>query len=1240
MTSEITEWEFTGDVVSWINEHLAAHPGLPFSRAKTEQRGVGQRKRRDLTLLGSDGNVVLTAEFKLPDRIDGASPFHTGVVTDARKKAKVAKSPYFLTWNVNTAVLWDSSSPVDHPRYRVWSVTTVQHSNELLVSSVQATIRDWLHLFLMDFADLLRGANPLGSKAPDVRFVEGLEAALEVPIQLTVEALDKRYGQQRFREQLNQWMRADQGWVIYDDPSGIQDNLQRAAKFTVYSLVNKLVFYEALLKRYGKSLEKIQVPAHITTGEQLRSHFEGFFAKARRVTHDYETVFGEDTTGMGGRVPFYADGAVSHWRSLIESIHEFDFSRLDYEVIGSIFERLISPEERHKYGQFYTRVEVVDLINAFCMPTGHETVLDPACGGGTFLVRAYARKRELAAGDSHAERLASLFGIDISPFATHLTTINLATRDLVEDDNYPQVARSDFFDISPEKSFVSLPKSLGARGLGKHTHREVLIPPLDAVVANPPYVRQEDILRTPKGRPSALRGTKEFYRQLVERESGVKLGGRSDLHCYFWLHASQFLKATGRLGFVTSSQWLDVEYGFPLQGWILSNFRIVAILEALDEPWFVGARVATTVTILERCASAADRAANQVRFIQFRKPVAEILAHDGTTAGAIAAADAFRDELMAAETDTSDDRYRLRLVAQGSLLEEGIALAEVLKKSSASTESVDTDEEDEETASESQRPLHDPHVAGVYAGGKWGVFVRAPDLWFKLIDEHSDRLVPLGTLAAVRFGVKSGNDSFFMPKDVSAECLDSFSDAADFELEYGVPRKVVAKGEVKLVGCGEKLEEIRPVESRFLEPEVHSLMEVERYEVRVEDCRRMILLVSESKRQLRGTYVADYISWGEQQGVHRGSTVAARATAARAWYDLTGQARGALFWPKAQQYRHIAPQNRANLQANCNLYDIHLPQDIDVEVMAGILNSTITLFSKHQFGRPVGVEGNLKTEVVDTLLMRVPDPRQSTAADRKRVAAAFRRLRERPVMGLLSERRLRRMAYTARGDSAALGSLSDETELDKADRHDLDDAVLQLLGMSSPAERGQFRADLYSYLRGFFEATRSREERAIQNKKTSKRAATAKPETVAQQILEAILAEQPGLGIPYDGELLDASKPFDTVELPTEGAPEYENGLFEGHAIAFRKGKKVISRVVVAHPEQGELVIALSRSGHHGFVRVPHESEEARRVNKSFELLQMRRDEVITRLIEDRIADSELQDEVRGILDQRFAAMG
>ena len=58
----MNEWKFTGEAASWINERIHSNPQLPFSGARTEQRGQGSLKRRDLTLLDKNKMPVLTGE--------------------------------------------------------------------------------------------------------------------------------------------------------------------------------------------------------------------------------------------------------------------------------------------------------------------------------------------------------------------------------------------------------------------------------------------------------------------------------------------------------------------------------------------------------------------------------------------------------------------------------------------------------------------------------------------------------------------------------------------------------------------------------------------------------------------------------------------------------------------------------------------------------------------------------------------------------------------------------------------------------------------------------------------------------------------------------------------------------------------------------------------------------------------------------------------------------------------------
>jgi len=1210
MQSPITEWEFTGSIANWIAEILVRNPRLPFSEAKIEKRSPGSTKRRDLTLLDKDKKAVLTGEVKLPWATDGRSPYNEAVVQDARRKARLAGVRFFFTWNVNEFVLWETDSieaPLKDRQFRSWPVTLVNKPEHLEVSSTIHALKTWLPDFLAEFANIYLGAALLGTQLPDEKFLRMLEVALHQPIFYTQEELEARYQQPKLKAELDQWMRA-KGWLIVDDPEGVRDNLERAAKYACYALVNKIVFHEALLKRYAGKMEKLSVDHHIKRGDELYSRLAKYFQEAKDVTHDYETVFGEDHTGIGNRIPFYSDHAVPYWRDLINQIHNFDFSRLDYEVIGNIFERLLSPGERKKYGQFYTRVEVVDLINSFCIQRGDEKIMDPACGGGTFLVRAYARKRVLEPRRKHGELLSDLFGVDIDEFATHLTTINLATRDLIDAENYPQIVRSDFFDIEGNKPFMELP----IKGLGKIQHRKVELPRLDAVIGNPPYVRQEQLRKAKNGK-NPEKGTKEYYQDLVKREAEADLSGRSDIHCYFWPHAAGFLKEDGYLCFLTSSQWLDVEYGFRLQDWILRNFEIIAVFESIDEPWFVGARVATAVTILHRQEDSLKRLNNIVRFVQLRRPIREILSHDGLTPGAITAANGFRDEILSLQTNTVNERYRARLVRQGDLWKEGVRLGVTMGHSQ-------------------YRGSDDPEVQdGDYYGGKWGIYLRAPDLWFELLDNLGSRFTPLADIAEVRFGVKTGNDSFFFPIDASDQCLTGHPDPTDFKTTYGVPRKAVDSGQIKLVRCGEGRGEVRPIEAEYLEPELHNLMEIDGFTVSPEDCSRLMLYVGKSKEDLKGTYALKYIKWGERQNVHKGSTVAGRVSKDREWYDLTGHARGALFWSKSQQYKHAIPINDNNLQCNCNLYDIYLPDATDPAVMAGILNSSLVVLSKFLYGRPAGVEGLLKTEVVDVNMMLVPNPLKGAKPTLERVAQAFENLKKRPALYFLPERRLRHMAYTQAGKEAQLDKLSDLCELDLADRQELDDAVLEMLGVESAARREELLDELYDYLREFFELTRQKEEKAIINKNKARRRGQASPTEIAAQILAEIQEKHPDLLSRYDPDFLDLTKPFDTFDLPGEGVPQAlknTNPLLYDRGVVFLKGKKPLANLITKIPEQDPLIILLARSGLHGLVRLPHDPEECRRLYQEYADFLRLRDETIRERIADRTLDEDMQEKI------------
>ena len=472
-------------------------------------------------------------------------------------------------------------------------------------------------------------------------------------------------------------------------------------------------------------------------------------------TGDYETLFYPAENDWAGALIFAHETAADAWRSVLGELYQFNFKEIRTDILGGIFQRLIAPEERHKFGQHYTNEDLVDVVNAFCIRKAEDVVFDPACGSGSFLVRAYHRKAHLDPSRLHQDRIAEIYGADISLFAAHLATLNLASRDINEEENYPRIARRNFFEIRAGEKFWQLPGGLR----GERTIEPIFLPKLNAVVGNPPYVRQELIpRRTDKPRPGPMQAKEDLF-ELCKALWQVELTGRSDLHCYFWPAAAAFLKEKGWFGFLVSSSWLDVEYGFALQAWVLTHFKIQAILESSAEPWFADARVKTCAVILQRCDDPKEREEQLVKFVRLDAPLAEILGWRPDENARQTAADKFRNLISRCQRDTVRAQFRIVVVPQKKLWEDGLRAGKLfqLQKQRDLAEGIVNqpgEEEDAENGTvydeQGNGFLHDGgglgHSAN-YGGGKWGKYLRAPGLYFQIMERYASRFVPLGEIA-------------------------------------------------------------------------------------------------------------------------------------------------------------------------------------------------------------------------------------------------------------------------------------------------------------------------------------------------------------------------------------------------------------------------------------------------------------------------------------------------------------
>ena len=129
--------------------------------------------------------------------------------------------------------------------------------------------------------------------------------------------------------------------------------------------------------------------------------------------------------------------------------------------------------------------------------------------------------------------------------------------------------------------------------------------------------------------------------------------------------------------------------------------------------------------------------------------------------------------------------------------------------------------------------------AEMYLGGKWGRYLRAPDLYFDIMRDYGSRFVRLAEIAEIRRGITSGCDAFFMPHDVTASTLDEYRTEKDFRRRFGIGRTAVERDEYKIVEAGDG--SLHAIEAIYVRPEVHSLMEVDRPLVRGRDLDRVVV---------------------------------------------------------------------------------------------------------------------------------------------------------------------------------------------------------------------------------------------------------------------------------------------------------------------------------------------------------------------------------------------------------------
>lgn len=202
-----------------------------------------------------------------------------------------------------------------------------------------------------------------------------------------------------------------------------------------------------------------------------------------------------------------------------------------------------SPQLRKARGAFFTPQPIADFLAAWAVGNDPSArILDPTCGEAIFLLAAGRHLR--SAGCTPEVLDERLFGVDL-----HSGSLNEAMALLEAEGLDAHLTAGDFFALPT-------PAQLGCS-----------LPPMDAVIGNPPFVRYQQHVGDTRKRSA-----------IAALAQGVRLSGLASSWAALLVHACGFLKPDGRLAMVLPAELLTVHYAEPVRRWLLQRFENVHLV--------------------------------------------------------------------------------------------------------------------------------------------------------------------------------------------------------------------------------------------------------------------------------------------------------------------------------------------------------------------------------------------------------------------------------------------------------------------------------------------------------------------------------------------------------------------------------------------------------------------------------------------------------------------------------------
>lgn len=375
-----------------------------------------------------------------------------------------------------------------------------------------------------------------------------------------------------------------------------EEEAEAARETAGFLLINQITFYRVLSANFDQfpelDAEELDAP------QDLSDYFELVLEK------DYTPVFQFE---IHNDLP---PSSLSVLKDAIKSINGLSPERINHDVLGKVFHELIPREARKKVAAYYTKNEAADILTDLAIKDSDARVMDPACGSGTLLASSYLRKRELLDGEFDSEThdrfiTEDITGIDVMPFAAHLSCIHLALQAPVYETDDVNIGIADSTSLKPGEIVdpldAVLPESSDQRGLSEYadgnrpdTSEELVeggsttldaekgepmeLKTSDVVIMNPPFSRQESVARFSPDYKNKLET------RFDRRNQRGHLHGKMSYCSYFFFLADKFLDEDGRMAVVVPATVLNKKSDNGVREMLVNEYSVEYIFAREDRP--------------------------------------------------------------------------------------------------------------------------------------------------------------------------------------------------------------------------------------------------------------------------------------------------------------------------------------------------------------------------------------------------------------------------------------------------------------------------------------------------------------------------------------------------------------------------------------------------------------------------------------------------------------------------------